>query len=111
MQTALEAIAATLGASTIGSASIQPHKHQTMALKKLAVTSGPGMERLLLELSTAGTVTSMDNAPKKLQKDATSPERKSARSDGSTAKAEACSNTSEATAVKYVFKLPWACLY
>mmetsp|Transcript_43288 Transcript_43288/g.86000 ORF Transcript_43288/g.86000 Transcript_43288/m.86000 type:complete len:91 (+) Transcript_43288:207-479(+) len=89
-----------LGPMTNGSDNIQPHKHQTMALKKFAVTSGPGIDRLLFDAKTAGTVTSMDKAPKKLQNDAINPVRNNARSPGNTTNADDCNNTKAATTVK-----------
>ena len=78
----------TLGAAIMGSESIKPQMHQTTALAKFAVTSGPGMALLSFERITAGRQKSMEIAPTKLQKDDTKPVMKRARSTGSVVNAQ-----------------------
>lgn len=100
------AIAATIfGPMTSGSASIQPQRHQTSADMKFARTIGPGIDLLSLFFMTAGTVTSMEMAPTKLQKEEIRPLRKSARSAGNIKREHIWSSASAETALKYQFRL------
>jgi hypothetical protein len=98
------------GPYTSGSWSIQPQMHHTVALTKLAQTSGPGRDLLSFNFSTDGTVTSTDMAPTKLQKDEMRPVRKSARPAGSTKIAHICRTTSDVTALRYLWKL-WSIMW
>mmetsp|Transcript_107252 Transcript_107252/g.280077 ORF Transcript_107252/g.280077 Transcript_107252/m.280077 type:complete len:144 (-) Transcript_107252:66-497(-) len=99
----------TFGPMTNGSDSIHPQMHQTMAEQKFANTSGPGMDLLSCEARTAGTVTSIESAPMKLQNEETMPVRNSARSGTSASMPQTCRSTNAVTALRYVRKVFKVC--